>query len=109
MVECTITKDEVKELVGSRFFTKGEVLKGYIVVTSLGVFKDAQGRFLFDSREQANRAFYNVMRWRTVYKYLRDRDTNWYMNRNQHPDPSMVWKKIKSILIKECNYRVIEL
>ena len=56
----------IQELIDGNTKPIEECLRGYVVLIDERVFKPRVGNFIFPTRKQAVKAFYNSMRWRVV-------------------------------------------
>lgn len=79
-----------------------EVLHGWIILIDGQVWKSYAGSFIFNSREQAVTAFYNVMRWRVVSTLGRLEGNNYYWRNS-----SMYWARFKEALKDRMEIRQI--
>lgn len=70
-----------------------EVLHGWIILIDGQVWKPHVGSFIFNSREQAVTAFYNVMRWRVISTMGRAEGNGYYWRNS-----SMYWARFKEAL-----------
>ena len=79
-----------------------EVLHGWIILIDGQVWKSYAGSFIFNSREQAVTAFYNVMRWRVVSTLGRLEGNSYYWRNS-----SMYWARFKEALKDRMEIRQI--
>ena len=82
----------IQELIDGNTKPIEECLRGWIILIDGRVFKPRVGNFIFSTRKQAVKAFYNNMRWR-VAVHLREAngDSTW---RNA----STYWARFKRVL-----------
>lgn len=69
-----------------------ELFNGWIILIDGKVFKIPNGRFIFTTRQQAVKSFYNTMRWRLICKI--------YQTSGQYSwgEASQYWKSFKAAL-----------
>ena len=79
-----------------------EVLHGWIILIDGQVWKSYAGSFIFNSREQAVTAFYNVMRWRVVSTLGRLEGNSYYWRNSP-----MYWARFKEALKDRMEIRQI--
>lgn len=56
----------IQNIVNQNSKPIAEVMHGYVVLISDRVFMTPSGKFLFESRQQANQAFYNTLNFKVL-------------------------------------------
>lgn len=116
LIQKRMTKDEYKELVTPEIIrelfehnTLDHNQEKY-ALTIGGKIISVGGKFFYDSREQAVKAFYNMFSWRarrTLWMAAHPNDTSWAWWRQ--PEGSDIWKAFKEAITEHYGFNVIQI
>lgn len=85
----------IQNIVNQNSKPIADVMHGYVVLILDRVFKTPSGKFLFESRQQANQAFYNTLNFIVLTRYREDESMRGHSTR-------YIWDRFK----RDCGFTI---
>lgn len=107
-----ISNELINNIFGSRLLPKDILIHGYILVIDGKIYNDNNGKFIFKTRDQLVKSFYNSISWVAKHRIFDSRHPNftgYYWGREYARERHSIWNEFKRDLEENHNMEIVVL